>query len=117
MDNINILSITVEHLPAACVVHLSGDLDLVTADQLRQAAVGELARGSVVLDLAGVAFCDSTGLRVLLDLQRGAEAAGTTLFLAAATHAVSRLFELSGAGDRFSIHPDPGSALGAAAAA
>lgn len=58
---------------SACVVSLSGDLDLLVADELRltlQQATDE--HRNLVLDLAEVRFVDSMGLGVLV---RAAQAA------------------------------------------
>ena len=53
--------------PQGPLVALVGDLDLATADEL-PALLGD-CRGRVVLDLADVAFCDSSGLTALLHEQ------------------------------------------------
>ncbi|WP_413100185.1 STAS domain-containing protein [Streptomyces sp. Inha503] len=58
--------------PDSCRVTVSGELDLVTADDVRQAlqtAVGE-NRVFVVIDLGGLTFCDCTGLSALLAAAR-----------------------------------------------
>ncbi|MFT9474564.1 STAS domain-containing protein [Streptomyces sp. 11-1-2] len=50
--------------PDSCRVAVSGELDLVTAAEVREAlqrAVGE--NHAVVIDLGGLTFCDCTGLR------------------------------------------------------
>jgi anti-sigma B factor antagonist len=49
----------------ACRLTLRGELDLGTAAQLEQALAH--ARGDIVLDLRGLTFMDSTGVRVLLE--------------------------------------------------
>ena len=45
------------------VLHVSGELDLVTSPVLRQRVHDEVAEGrhSLVLDLSEVFFCDSSG--------------------------------------------------------
>ena len=48
---------------------VSGDMDLATAPVLQRAAA-KLGGGSLALDLSGVAFIDSTGLHLLVDLRR-----------------------------------------------
>jgi anti-anti-sigma factor len=50
------------------VVQLVGDLDLTTADDLRQAIGALLARnpGDVLLDLQDLRFCDVEGVRALV---------------------------------------------------
>jgi|SRR5689334_22367332 anti-anti-sigma factor len=51
------------------VLHVQGELDLATADQLRAALEDAVsAHASVVLDLAGVTFVDVVGLRAILEV-------------------------------------------------
>ncbi len=49
-----------------------GDLDLATAPDLRQHALGELSNGArrLILDLGGVDFIDSIGVGILVALLR-----------------------------------------------
>jgi anti-anti-sigma factor len=54
---------------ADVVIVLGGDLDLVTSEQLH-AELERHAGKSVVLDLAGVDFVDSTGLVLLMETAR-----------------------------------------------
>ena len=49
-----------------------------------------------MLDLASVTFIDSSGLRVLIDAHRRAEADGRVLVIVHPSPPVSRLFEISG---------------------
>lgn len=54
------------------VLTVSGEMDLVTAPAVRQHVHDAVADGrrSVVLDLAGVYFCDSSGVGVLIAARR-----------------------------------------------
>jgi anti-sigma B factor antagonist len=55
-------------------VSVLGELDLSTADELRDALEREMRSGrSVMLDLAGVLFLDSTGLSVILRAMQAAQ--------------------------------------------
>ena len=64
------LEIDVEQGTPGVVLHLAGDLDLLTAGRLVSAAKGVLADGGrgqeLVVDLAGVDFCDSAGISALV---------------------------------------------------
>ena len=70
---------------ALLLVTVSGELDMATVpgvrEELERCAPG---RRAIVLDLRGVTFMDSTAIRMLLELRRGAE------------------------GDRFAVVPPPG---------
>ncbi|GGT24601.1 STAS domain-containing protein [Streptomyces chromofuscus] len=54
------------------VLHVSGELDLVTSPVLRQRVHDAVAEGrhSLVLDLSEVWFCDSSGVGVLIAARR-----------------------------------------------
>ncbi|WP_369378237.1 STAS domain-containing protein [Streptomyces sp. cg36] len=54
------------------VVHVRGELDLVTSPQVRRVIHEAVAAGRhyVVLDLSGVLFCDSSGVGVLIAARR-----------------------------------------------
>jgi anti-sigma B factor antagonist len=52
--------------------------------------------GDVVIDLSGVGFVDSSGLRVLVDAHQRAEAEARRLVLRGSTRPVLRLLEITG---------------------
>jgi len=80
---------------------ITGDIDANTVPALSDAFDGEHAArdGGLVIDVEGVTFIDSSGLRVLLDLRSRVEPAGVTL--RAAPRSVRRLLELTGLSDSF----------------
>ncbi len=79
------------------VIALSGELDLATvpvaeAELLRAEASQEL----IVLDLRGLTFIDSTGLRLIIGADRRARERGASFVIVHAVPQVRRLLELSG---------------------
>lgn len=84
--------------PRACVVRLSGDLDMAVVPELRKALDSALYGGcaNVVLDLAGVTYADSSALGLLVWLDHRLRPAGGRLVLAGAKRDVARILELSG---------------------
>lgn len=52
--------------------------------------------GEIELDMAGIAFVDSSGLRVLIDAHQRAERAGRSLTIVDPSHVVRRLLDISG---------------------
>jgi anti-sigma B factor antagonist len=58
----------------ATTIAISGELDLASVDQLRDAirAAEESSRRSIVLDLSELSFMDSTGLSALLGARKRA---------------------------------------------
>ena len=79
------------------VVEAIGELDLHSADVLEREVAGLRADGHdrVVVDLRGVEFIDSTGLRLLIGLHRSAQREGRSLSLIPGPPPVQRIFELT----------------------
>jgi anti-sigma B factor antagonist len=80
------------------IVRLSGDLNFRTASGLVWHAEDRLAArlASLVIDLSGVAFCDSSGLRALLRLSRQAAEVGVPFALFAPSEQVRAVLHLTG---------------------
>ncbi|MGY4972145.1 STAS domain-containing protein [Streptomyces nigrescens] len=81
-------------------LHLSGDLDHTTADELLALAVRQMAAQPGLRDLhlncAQVRACDPMGLSVLLALHRRTSAAGIHLHLDDRPPALDRLLTVTG---------------------
>jgi anti-sigma B factor antagonist len=95
------------------VVRVEGEIDLDSAGDLSEAALAAMQEigPSLVLDLSGVTFMDSTGLKVLLAVHKRAELAGGRLVLAAPTRSVNRVVSITGFDQTFAICEDVESAL------
>ncbi len=74
-----------------------GDLDSASAEDLERAVLALYASGAprVLIDLRGVEFMDSTGLRALLSLRNGAKRINCELTLVPGAPAVERVFRLT----------------------
>ncbi|MGC2375253.1 MAG: STAS domain-containing protein [Solirubrobacteraceae bacterium] len=85
----------------AARVALQGELDLASARQMEEhfASLDEQSPSRVVVDLAGLEFIDSSGLRVLLLADARARERGYELVLLAGQEPVRRVFEMTGALD------------------
>ena len=86
------------------LLRVQGEVDLVTAPRLQGALASACDLGrDVVVDLNGVAFMDSTGLRALLQARDIARRLGGSLRLDMAEDGqVARLLELAGVRPLFS---------------
>lgn len=92
--------------PGVAVCRLVGDLDLTVVAQARARLEEALAArpSLLVVDLADVDFCDSSGLSLLLQIRLDAQARGVMLRLAALAAPVARVFEVTGTAGVFSIY-------------
>lgn len=93
------------------VVTASGELDMLSAEALREALFDALANPLVVLDLSGVGFCDSGGLRVLIAAALRAEQSGRLFRVAAPSPPVAQIFGLTGVEELLKLYPDVDAAL------
>jgi anti-sigma B factor antagonist len=92
----------------ARIVRVHGELDIATAGDLERAVLRPREPGEqVVLDLAGLRFMDSTGLRVLMRARSEAKAGRWDLYLRNVPANVQRLFSLSGVHDAVPQEPPP----------
>jgi anti-sigma B factor antagonist len=100
--------------PTSVILHVDGDLDLLTAPSLD----GEITKlltdssGALILDLSGVPFFGSSALAVLIRAVETAGTRGVRLLLVASNRAVLRPLEVTRTADLFSIYDSVESALG-----
>jgi anti-sigma B factor antagonist len=86
-----------------------GDIDLANSTALSR----ELGRycatttGTVVIDCTNMTYLDSSGLQVLLDVQRQLDALARPVSLRHLNRACRNLFRLTGTEARFQIETDP----------
>ncbi|MFF7253487.1 STAS domain-containing protein [Streptomyces microflavus] len=95
------------------VLEIIGDLDHATAPKLRKAVEGlSVAAGQLlVLDLADLRFCDSSGISVLLSARSLAIGQGAGIALAAVPADTARILGIVGLDQVFTIHPDATTAV------
>jgi anti-anti-sigma factor len=93
------LSIAVQRAPDEVVVHLTGEIDVLTVTNLSTLVNEVLAAeppARIVLDMAGVTFCDSQGLGTLVVLSRKAQHARSVLALTNVGDFLMRVLEITG---------------------
>lgn len=88
---------------------LDGDGERFLTEPMRQRLAG--TAGTVILDLSGVSFVNSAGVRVLLEAAYRAEIKGKHLVLISCP-AVDRLLWLLGLAGRFTYAPSVEDAVG-----
>ncbi len=87
--------ITTEDREGTHYVRFAGELDMSCAASAREALV-DIAGSTVVADLSGLTFMDSSGLAALEEARAEIERAGHRLELRGARGAVRRVFQLLG---------------------
>lgn len=89
--------------PQTVVLTISGEVDAASSAAFRGGIKDALTGGykKVLLDLTGVSFIDSAGLRVLIDSQKLGENTGASVLIESASDVVNRLLEMTALTDRF----------------
>ena len=102
MDRFGYFEVRSTRAGDAHVVAPTGELDIATAGEVQQ----ELERveatdaRTIVLDLSGLTFISTIGIRVVLEAQVRSSANGSRLTVLRGPAAVQRAFEISGLLDR-----------------
>ncbi len=100
-----LLDITVDAGPTA-IIKLVGELDPATAPQLEDAVemlLEDSATSRVVLDLAGLSFLDSSGLRVFVTARQSLVDREGELVLRDPSANTRRLLDITGLGELISV--------------
>ncbi|MBW8482442.1 STAS domain-containing protein [Actinomadura parmotrematis] len=80
------------------VARLAGSVELGNHEPLRERLVEALAgtRAALIVDMAQVTFCDSSGLGVFAHLARRCRSDGKTLVVAGLRDRVAQVFQITG---------------------
>ncbi|MFF9765233.1 STAS domain-containing protein [Streptomyces sp. NPDC053086] len=104
----SLLKITARDALTGPVLEIIGELDYSNATELReQLATLTLRPGQrLVLDLAGMEFCDSSGISALIAARNHAHAAEADIALAAVPAHTLRVLRIVGLDQIFPLHRD-----------
>lgn len=93
---------------APVVITVTGDLDVTSVSQLRDAVHDRFRAGTfrIVLDLGPMTFVDSPGLGMMVGLLRAARANGGDVRLANVPARIARLLTITGLDDVFALDED-----------
>ena len=103
-----ILEVDTEEREGLVRVSLRGELDLSTADKVEDELrrVEEATDSLLVLDLSGLTFLDSTGLRVMVTADQRARKAGRGLAIVKGPETVHRVFTITKLDERLRMVDD-----------
>jgi anti-sigma B factor antagonist len=97
----------------ACLIGLSGELDLHTGPEFERRVLEALGRGAseIVIDLSEVSFIDSTTIGILMRTRKRLAPLSGRLLLVCNDPNMVRLFEITALDRLFEIHPTREAAL------
>ena len=105
-------AVSAEPVGSAYVVAPLGELDLGTVDELSATlAARPDACSRLVLDLSGLTFFDTSGIRLVVETLQDARRSGISLAFVRGSEDVQRLFALAGMDDRLPFFDDLDEAL------
>ncbi len=101
------LQVVTQYRPDVIVLAVSGELDVASAPMLRTHVGFALGRrpAHLILDLAGLRFCDAAGLSVFAMARNAAIRDGASLALAAVPRPVTRLLRMTGMNRVLDVYP------------
>lgn len=105
---------TIERIGDARLVRLSGSLDIANAEAIGARMTQELGAeaGVIAIDIGGLEYCDSAGVRTIYQLRRHLTAAGHDLrVVLPPTSPVRRLFEVVGFAEALPLYDSVDGAL------
>ena len=112
------IGIDIVPIDAGVIVAVAGEIDLLTADQLREALEAEVVRRDlVVVDLTAVEFLSSSGLAALALAHRAAVEAGRELRLVAGNRVTLRPIQITGMADEIGVFATVADAVAGVASA
>ncbi len=107
------LAITSERFGDTAVIRLAGELDTTRSAQMDGILSAYLSDGCphLILDTTSLAFCDSMGLRMLLEYVNRTAQAGGWLRLVGVHGVLRRLLEITGTAAVIPVDPDVPTAM------
>lgn len=99
------MELSVESHPQGVLVRIQGDIDTLTAPELQSCLNSSLNEGAqlFVIDLEGVRYISSMGLRVFLSHLKRVKASSGSMVIASPGKLVSEVFRMSGFSSYFDI--------------
>jgi anti-anti-sigma factor len=108
------MEVAIEHVNKILIVGITGRLDTGSAPVFDATLAPELAqpRRHILVNLAGVTYISSAGLRSILQLVKHSAAQGGKVGLFSAPAHILEVIEISGFPSLLDIYPDRATAIG-----
>ena len=92
------MEIITEQVKDTTVISVQGSIDTLTAREVSDSIDDQIQNGHnrVVLDMSGVDFMSSAGLRAILSVLKHSRQQGGDLYIAAASPGVDKILNMSG---------------------
>jgi anti-sigma B factor antagonist len=90
------IDVVVSHVGETDFVAPAGEIDIATAPAVRRALIATVGNRRLVLDLRGVEFMDTSGLKLLVSEHRRARERGGTFAIVQGPARVQRLLDVAG---------------------
>ncbi len=103
----------VQHEANGTVVKVTGSVDALTAAELSRVITNEIAEGHInlVVDLVGVEFMSSAGLRTLLGGVKESRSSGGDLRIASSNPGIEKVLKMSGFHNIAKVFPSQAEAV------
>ncbi|MDS1030122.1 anti-sigma F factor antagonist [Bacillota bacterium LX-D] len=110
------MNIEIKAEEGTLIVEISGELDMVVADEFKQKVERLLSQkkyDKLILDFKNVSFIDSSGLGVILGRYKTISQYNGRMAIVSVQNPVQKILELSGILRILNIYPDVSSAIAA----
>jgi anti-anti-sigma factor len=114
VEQSDLVSVEVERLdtPLVAIIRIQGELDFGTTPRLLEKLTGLPEPGqSLIFELSGLEFCDSSGLGALIAAHKATKAGGGRVHLAGVTPIVLTAIHVTALDQLFPLHDTLDSAL------
>ena len=103
----------VQHEGKSTVVTVTGSMDALTAAELSEVLTAQIAEGhaNLVVDLIGVEFMSSAGLRSLLGAVKEARSSGGDLRITSTNPGIDKVLKMSGFHNIAKVFPSQAEAV------
>jgi anti-sigma B factor antagonist len=105
--------VTASGEPGVPVLGVRGEIDVASAPEFHSSLSDLIGQGSemVIVDLSEVSFIDSTGLGVLVGAEKEMRASGQELRLVVTRPQITKILELTGLDEVFTVLPSTNDAV------